>query len=77
MVAFPRMLPSRMSIFFFAIVFTNYVKLFLQSMRQKSMVTNAVFESGNMLAGFSVDYWKKGFKGIKDFKIMAQNLRKE
>lgn len=47
-------------------------KFVIASMRQKSMVTNAVFESGNMLAGFSVDYWKKGFKGMKDFKKLIK-----
>ena len=48
----------------------------LAAMRQKSMVTNAVFESGNMLAGFSVDYRKKGFKGIKDFEKIVKNVKK-
>ena len=56
---------------------TSFGRFIIAAMRQKSMVTNSIFESGNMLAGFSVDYWKKGFKGIKDFKIMAQNLRNE
>lgn len=40
----------------------------LAAMAQKSMVTNAIFQSGNILAGFSVNYWKKGFRGIKDYK---------
>ena len=33
---------------------TSFGRFILAAMRQKSMVTNAVFESGNMLAGFSV-----------------------
>ena len=39
----------------------------LAALRQKSMVTNKIFRSGNKLAGYSVDYKKQGFKGIKDF----------
>lgn len=51
---------------------TSFGRFILAAMRQKSMVTNAVFASGNMLAGFSVDYWKKGFKGIKDFREIVK-----
>lgn len=43
-------------------------KFFLAAMRQKSMVTKHIYESGNLLAGFSVDYRQSGFKGIKDFR---------
>lgn len=43
-------------------------KFFIASMAQKSMVTNKIFKSGNMLAGFSIEYDWKHFKGIKDFK---------
>ncbi|MBQ9060632.1 MAG: hypothetical protein IJ128_05780, partial [Firmicutes bacterium] len=42
-------------------------RFFLAAMAQKSMVTNRIFASGNRLAGVSVDYWEKGFKGMKDF----------
>ena len=55
---------------------TSFGRFILAAMRQKSMVTNAVFESGNMLAGFSVDYWKKGFRGIKDFEKIVNNFKK-
>ena len=54
---------------------TPFGRFILAAMLQKSMVTNAVFESGNMLAGFSVDYWKKGFKGIKDYKRLTKLLQ--
>ena len=50
-------------------------RFIIAAMLQKSMVTNAVFESGNMLAGISVDYWKKGFKGIKDYKKLIKILQ--
>lgn len=50
-------------------------KFILAAMVQKSMVTNAIFESGNILAGFSVNYWKKGFKGIKDYKKLLDLFR--
>lgn len=42
-------------------------KFFLAAMMQKSMVTNKIFKSGNLLAGFSVDYKNSKFKGIRDF----------
>ena len=42
-------------------------RFFMAALRQKSMVTNKIFRSGNKLAGYSVDYKKQGFKGIKDF----------
>ncbi len=54
---------------------TPFGRFILGAMSQKSMVTNAVFESGNMLAGFSVDYWKKGCKGIKDYKKLTKVLQ--
>ena len=41
---------------------------FLAAMAQKSMVTNAIFRSGNLLAGFSVDFTEKGFRGIRDYR---------
>ena len=39
----------------------------LAALNQKSMVTNRIYKSGSRLAGYSVDYDKKGFKGMKDF----------
>lgn len=48
-------------------------KFFLAAMSQKSMVTNKIFRSGNILAGFSVDYRLVGFKGIKDFRKLISN----
>lgn len=38
------------------------------ALAQKSMVTGHIFQSGNRLAGFSVDYRKKGFRGIRDYR---------
>ena len=43
-------------------------KFFLAALAQKSMVTNKIFKSGSMLAGFSIDFDEKGFAGIKDFQ---------
>ncbi len=45
-------------------------KFFIAAMSQKSMVTNRIFQSGNKLAGYSVEYNKKGFRGIKDFRML-------
>ena len=47
-------------------------KFFLAAMAQKSMVTNKIFTSKNKLAGISVDYSKKGFKGIKDYAGLVE-----
>ena len=41
---------------------------FIAAMAQKSMVTNAIFRSGSLLAGFSVDFSEKGFRGIRDYR---------
>ena len=49
-------------------------KYFLAALQQKSMVTAKVFQSGNLSAGFSVNYMEKGFKGIRDFRRL---IRKE
>lgn len=50
---------------------------FLAAMAQKSMVTNKIFKSGNLLAGFSVDYAEKGFQGIRDFVKLIEAAVKE
>ena len=41
-------------------------RFILAALAQKSMVTNKIYKSGNKLAGYSVDYREKGFKGIRD-----------
>lgn len=51
-------------------------RFILAAMEQKSMITNRIYKSGNMLAGFSVDYDIKGFKGIKDFRKLLLNYGK-
>ena len=52
-------------------------KYFVSAMAQKSMVTNKIFSSGNLLAGFSVDYSKSGFKGIRDFRSLVSYIERE
>ncbi|MBQ3418113.1 MAG: hypothetical protein IJH32_09830 [Ruminococcus sp.] len=47
-------------------------KFILAALSQKSMVTNRIFKSGNKLAGYSIDYEKKGFRGNKDFKGLVK-----
>ena len=44
----------------------------LAALSQKSMVTNKIFLSKNLLAGFSVDYQKMGFRGIRDFAKLVE-----
>ena len=41
------------------------------------MVTNKIFRSGNLLAGWSVDFREKGFRGIKDFRKLIEEAKKE
>ena len=42
-------------------------RFLLAALRQKSMVTNKVFSSGNLLMGISVDYMKEGLRGIRAY----------
>ena len=51
-------------------------RFILASLAQKSMITNKIFKSGNLLAGFSVDYDKHGAAGIRDYlKLVSSNRR--
>lgn len=52
-------------------------QFFLASLAQKSMVTNRIFRSGSLLAGISVDYEGKRFKGIRDFRKLIRDVREE
>ncbi len=51
---------------------TFFGRFILAALAQKSMVTNRIFQSGNLLAGYSVDFREKGFKGIKDFQMLIE-----
>ena len=44
-------------------------------MAQKSMVTNKIYKSGSLLAGFSIDYAEKGFRGIRDYWKLIEQFR--
>ena len=48
---------------------------FLAALAQKSMVTNAIFRSGSLLAGFSVDFAEKGFRGIRDYRKLLNGMK--
>ena len=50
-------------------------RFFIGALSQKSLVTNKIFKSGNLLAGFSVDFDRKGFGGIKDFRKLVEDIR--
>lgn len=52
-------------------------RFILAALAQKSMVTNKIFKSGNLLAGFSVDFSEKGFQGIKDYVKLIEHTVKE
>lgn len=47
-------------------------KFFIAAMAQKSMVTNRIFQSNNKLAGYSVEYNGKGYKGMRDYRKLIQ-----
>ena len=48
----------------------------IAALAQKSMVTNRIFRSGSRLAGDSVDYREKGFRGIKDFRMLTEDFER-
>ncbi len=47
-------------------------KFFVAALRQKSMVTNKIYKSGNLTAGYSVEYGKGGFEGMGDFRKLIR-----
>lgn len=50
-------------------------RFIIAALAQKSMVTNKIFRSGNLLAGYSVEYGKTGYMGIKDFIKLVGYMR--
>ena len=50
---------------------------FIAALAHKSMVTNAIFRSGSLLAGFSVDYAEKGFRGIRDYRKLMKRMEED
>ena len=51
-------------------------RFIIAALAQKSMVTNRIFRSGSRLAGDSVDYSEKGFRGIKDFRMLTEDFER-
>jgi len=52
-------------------------RFIIAALEQKSMVTNQIFKSGSRLAGVSIDYEDKGFKGIKEFRMLIDERNRE
>ena len=52
-------------------------EFFIAAMAQKSLVTNQIFRSGNLLAGFSADFSEKGFRGIRDYQKLLKSTKEE
>ena len=53
-------------------------RFIVASLSQKSMVTSKIFSSKNLLAGFSVKYSKYGLSGIKEYrKLVKESKRQE
>ena len=44
----------------------------LGALAQKSMVTNKIYHSGSLLAGHSIDYEGKGYRGMRDYLKLAE-----
>lgn len=49
----------------------------LAALAQKSMVTGHIFRSSNLLAGFSVDFREKGFRGIRAYRRLVEMLKQQ
>ena len=47
------------------------------ALAQKTMVTNQIFQSDNLLAGYSVEYSESRFLGIRDFIHYIEHKRKK
>ena len=47
------------------------------AMAQKSMVTTVIHQSGNKLAGYSVEYDKGRRRGIKDYRVLLRREKEE
>lgn len=53
-------------------------RFIIAALSQKSMITNKIYKSGNILAGFSVEYSKHGLVGIRDyFKLVKESKRQK
>ena len=52
-------------------------RFILGAMAQKSMVTNRIYKSGNRTAGYSIDFDKKRFKGIRDYAKLLQEKEED
>ena len=46
---------------------TPFNLFMLHALKQKSLVTNRIYKSGNKLAGYSVEYNGNSLKGLKDY----------
>ena len=47
----------------------------LGALAQKSMVTNKIHHSGSMIAGHSIGYKPKGYKGVRDYLRLVERVR--
>jgi len=55
----------------------TYLGGFIHSaLAQKSMVTHSIFKSGNLIAGFSVDFIGGKFRGMSDFRYLIEDVYK-
>lgn len=52
-------------------------RFILAALAQKSMVTNRIFKSGSLLAGYSVELRSDRFRGMRDFRMLVESRRGE
>lgn len=54
---------------------TPFSSFIIHALKQKSMVTNRIYKSKNKIAGYSIEYKRHGFKGLKDYKKLVENAK--
>ncbi len=50
-------------------------QFFIAAMAQKSMITTKIFRSGNLIAGYSIEYNGDASIGIKDYAALIRNRK--
>ena len=55
---------------------TNFSNFIIHALKQKSMVTNRIYKSKNLLAGYSVEYNGGSLKGLKDYwQLLEEEIK--
>lgn len=55
---------------------TNFNNFIIHALKQKSMVTNRIYKSKNLLAGYSIEYNGSSLKGLKDYwQLLEEEIK--